>query len=164
MAKNNNGKRPYRDDVREFERRPQDERQSDYIDDDRWEKPAAEDMYRIRLKKYRKKPVYIEDMNGKAYIINGNFTVEFVLEMAKYVDEVKRLESDLTNIENVTRLYEVYKEWCLKLINYNVDGEQYTMKDVVNGFSDLEAMKYLMGHIAKLIARAEKEMNSNENR
>lgn len=163
MAKNNNGKRPYRDDVREFERRPQDERQRDYSDVYRL-KSQAQDMYEIKLKKYRKKPVYIEDMNGKAYIINGNFTVEFVLEMAKYVDEVKRLESDLTNIENVTRLYEVYKEWCLKLINYNVDGEQYTMKDVVNGFSDLEAMKYLMGHIAKLIARAEKEMNSNENR
>lgn len=170
MAKNNNGKRPYRDNVREFERRPLDERQRDYNDEDRRKKPA-EDMYEIKLKKYRKKPIYLEDMNGKPYVISGNFTVDFMVEMAKYIDEVKKLESDMKTVnsisekaELVSKLFDIYKEWCLKLINYNVDGIEYTMQDVNMGFNDMEAIKYLMGHIAKLIARAEKEMNSNENR
>lgn len=146
-GRNDSYKRPYRDDAREFERKPQ------Y--NERRETRSGDTLDVIRLERFKKQNILIVDMNGKEYVIDGSFAVEYTSEIADNIDEAVKLEkiindektNQVVRVSKVKELLGIYKNWCLTLINHNIDGAKYTMDDVNRGFNDPNALKYLIGKI-----------------
>jgi len=131
-----------------------------YNNDRRYDNRPANDVETISLVKYKKKNILIEDMNGKKFVISGNFPSEFIAEMAIVAEKYKQYEN-ITE-ENVdpavfAEMFEMMKEWCLKLINMNVDGKVYTMADINAGFNDFDALVYVYHFIVKQTATKVKE-------
>lgn len=131
-------------------------------------RPANDEMETVSLVKYKKKNVLIEDMNGKKYVISGNFQSEFLAEMSrvadKYLEYQKVLHSANPDPAIFGEIYDVLKNWCLMLINLNIDGETYTMADINAGFNDLDALIAVYSFIEKRVGAASVALNqSNQN-
>lgn len=160
----NGSKRPYRDDYREFERQNKphyDDREYgryDYKNDDRrdraqYERPANDDVM-FSVKRFKKKAILIEDMNGRRFAIRGNFANSILQDMVEL--KTKMTNMDTTDENNVAVLLSMLKEWCLKLINMNVDNEVYTMEDVESGFDDIDALVAVFRFMCEQTAKSSK--------
>lgn len=179
MAKKNNGyrgKKPYRDDVRDFERKPpymygsyvdEDERRygryderrdrPQYRNDERRDRPVNNGMTEVRLKRFKKENILIADLNDKEYVIDGNRASEFITEMLdtrKEWFELDRKMKENPNDEDAAiamraRVMDILKKWCLTMINCNVSGDKYTMDDVTRGFNDINALMHLMSVVTQ---------------
>lgn len=154
-GRNNNGyrngnynKRQYRDDYREFERR---------------DRTTDDDMIELNVRRFKKKDIKIVDMTGRVYIIDGNFAHEYILQTAAFKEEAeelgKRMKEDNVDLETAKAMYDLNKECCLILLNHNINGDEYTMKDVNRGFGDVQALGYLMTNINKLAEEEAKKAN-----
>lgn len=108
-------------------------------------------------RQFKKPDIEIIDLNGKAYTINGNFSTPFSIEMMKYIDKVESMRDGANDLENLPEMLSIMKEWCLSLINMNVDGTEYTMKDVERGFNDVYVLYNLMNYISEIMTK-----NTNE--
>lgn len=155
-GRNDGYKRPYRDDVREFDSKPQSKKR--YYDD---RDTRRDDVIELNVKRFKKKDIKIVDLNGNTYIINGNFSHEFAIEVGRFQDAANKIvENKKKNpsIDDVSSLHNLYKECCLLLLNYNIDGKQYTMDDVNRGFNDLNALAYIMNNIFFIVDKDTKDI------
>lgn len=127
----------------------------------------ANDVETISLVKYKKKNILIEDMNGKQFVISGNFPSEFLAEMSrvadKYLEYQKVLKSKNPDPKIFAEMFDMMKDWCLKLINMNVDGVQYTMADINAGFNDLDALIVVYDFIVKRTTAASQTSENLKN-
>ncbi len=114
-------------------------------------RPAYNNEDVLSLRKFKQKNIKIEDMNGKPYIINGNFATEFIMNMIRVKDRITAIQADLDKPEGITEMFDILKRWCLDFINMNVDGIVYTMSDVNAGFNDFDALSYLFNFIVKTV-------------
>ena len=108
----------------------------------------------LDVRRFRRKDIKIVDLNGKSYTINGNFSHEFAIETGKYktrIDALVDKRKKGATVEDVAELFAVYKDFCLMLINHNVEGVVYTMDDVNKGFNDLDALAYILNNIFKIV-------------
>lgn len=102
---------------------------------------------------YIKPEINIKDMNGKVYTISGNFSTIFTEELVK---AAKKVEEILKNDDVELRYSEslaYLKNWCLLLLNQNVNGEKYTMEDVERGFNDVVILRKLFIYISEYIKK-----------
>lgn len=157
-GRNNNGyrngnynKRQYRDDSRDFER---------------VYRTTDDNMYELNIRRFKKKDIKIVDMNGKVYIIDGNFSHEFALQTAAYKERFEEAEAQVkknnADVNAAMHLMNLYKECCLMLINHNVNGTEYTMQDVNSGFNDINALVYLMKGVFDIVEKEAKKLNKVE--
>lgn len=127
----------------------------------------ANDVNRISLVEYKKQNVIIEDMNGKEYVISGSFTSEFLAEMSrvadKYVEYQKVLTSKNPDPAIFGEIYDMLKNWCLMLINLNVNGDVYTMADINAGFNDFDALVVIYAFIEKRLLNSVSVLNKSNN-
>lgn len=130
-------------------------------------RPAYDNENSISLVKYKKKNVLIEDMNGKEYVISGSFTSEFLAEMSrvadKYAEYQKVLKSKNPDPKIFGEIYDMMKEWCLMLINLNVNGDVYTMADINAGFNDFDALITVYAFIEKRLLTSVETLNKVNN-
>lgn len=130
--KNNN----YRyNDNKDFENRPQTRPTSNGFD----------------ATQYKKPDITIKDLNGKVYTINGNFTTTFTETLVKANKRVEEIQANEDLEYRYPELLKLLKEWCLILINQNIDGEKYTMEDVECGFNDIYVLQALISYIGDYI-------------
>lgn len=106
---------------------------------------AADEGFNAR--NYKKKDIEITDLNGKVYIISGNFASTFAVEMVGYIDKIEQFKSDKLNYTAAPELINILKEWCLKLLNHNIDGKEYDMSAVNAGFNDVDVLLGLFAYI-----------------
>ena len=102
---------------------------------------------------YIKPEINIKDMNGKVYTISGNFSTIFTEELVK---AAKKVEEILKNDDVELRYSEslaYLKNWCLLLLNQNVNGEKYKMEDVERGFNDVVILRKLFIYISEYIKK-----------
>ena len=102
---------------------------------------------------YIKPEINIKDMNGKVYTISGNFSTIFTEELVK---AAKKVEEILKNDDVELRYSEslaYLKNWCLLLLNQNVNGEKYKMEDVECGFNDVVILRKLFIYISEYIKK-----------
>lgn len=128
-------------------------RRSDDRDFERNNRNTADNMV-LDVRRFRRKDIKIVDLNGKGYTINGNFSHEFAIETGKYktrIDALVDKRKKGATVEDVAELFAVYKDFCLMLINHNVEGVVYTMDDVNKGFNDLDALAYILNNIFKIV-------------
>ena len=112
----------------------QNNRNNNYMNRPQEQKPTFEGFDATQ---YIKPEINIKDMNGKVYTISGNFSTIFTEELVK---AAKKVEEILKNDDVGLRYSEslaYLKNWCLLLLNQNVNGEKYKMEDVECGFNDV---------------------------
>lgn len=103
-------------------------------------------------RQWKKPDIPVTDLNGKTYMISGNFSTAFAANMIKYLEEAKQFENiNINEPEKYAGAFEILKKWCLELINLNTDGIKYTMDDVDAGFNDYFVLCGLIDYIAKFI-------------
>ena len=111
-------------------------------------------------RQYKKPDIPITDLNGKTYMISGNFSTAFAANMIKYLEEAKQFENiNVNEPEKYAGAFEILKKWCLELINLNIDGIEYTMNDVNAGFNDYFVLIGLINYIAGLMDIKPQETN-----
>ena len=118
----------------------QNNRNNNYMNRPQEQKPTFEGFDATQ---YIKPEINIKDMNGKVYTISGNFSTIFTEELVK---AAKKVEEILKNDDVGLRYSEslaYLKNWCLLLLNQNVNGEKYTMEDVERGFNDVVILRKL---------------------
>jgi len=112
---------------------------------------------------YKKPDIEIKDLNGKVYTISGNFSTAFSAELIKTSKRIEKIRAGKDTLEQFPEMFDLLREWCLSLINLNVDGVEYTMEDVNRGFNDIYVLYNLVGYIAKVVGASNREININEN-
>lgn len=100
---------------------------------------------------YKKPDITIKDLNGKTYTINGNFTTTFTETLVKANKRVEEIQANEDLEYRYPELLKLLKEWCLILINQNIDSEKYTMEDVERGFNDIYVLQALISYIGDYI-------------
>ena len=114
-------------------------------------RPDNNDNVMVSLRQFKQDDILIEDMNGKKYTICGNFATEFIMDMLRVHDRLDELKKNSGNVAYTVEMFEILKNWCLKFINMNTSGIEYTMTDVNIGFNDYKALEYLFNFIVKTI-------------
>ena len=96
-------------------------------------------------------------MNGKSYIISGNFPDMFSIEMYRDIDTIKqftnedeKLRNDLSSSELV-KLFDLLKKWVVNFLNLNTSGTVYTMEEVMPGFNDVYCLADLFKKIVGIL-------------
>ena len=102
-------------------------------------------------RKYKKQDIEITDLNGKTYIISGNFASTFSVEMVKYIEQVEKYKEEKADIKDMPEMVDMLKEWCLNLLNHNIDGKVYDMTVINAGFNDVDVLFNLFNYITNLI-------------
>ena len=102
-------------------------------------------------RQYIKPDFPVTDMNGKVYMIRGNFSTKFTDEVMKAQKKVNEIQQNEDDFFRYTELLSYLKNWCLLVLNQNVDGETYTHEDVERGFDDITILMGLFIYIGKLI-------------
>ena len=106
---------------------------------------------------YKKPDIMIKDLNGKIYKVSGNFSTAFSADILKTQKRVEEIRQGSDKIEQFPQMFDLLKEWCLSLINLNVDGEQFTMEDVNKGFNDIYVLYNLVAYISNIIGQDKKK-------
>jgi len=100
---------------------------------------------------YKKENIIIKDLNGREFVINGNFTGAYAIELSRYIDKITEFEKVGASVEKMPEMFDLLKEMTLTLINMNVEGVVYDMKDVEQGFNDINVLFNLMNYIVGII-------------
>lgn len=111
--------------------------------------------------RFRKPNIEIKDLNGKVYVISGNFSTAFSAEIVKTIDKINEIRKSENDIAQFPKMFNLLKEWCLSLINLNVDSVQYTMDDVNAGFNDIYVLYNLVAYISKVLS--ERKITPDDN-
>lgn len=119
-----------------------------YMDRPQEQKPTSNGFDATQ---YKKPDITIKDLNGKTYTINGNFTTTFTETLVKANKRVEEIQANEDLEYRYPELLKLLKEWCLILINQNIDGEKYTMEDVERGFNDIYVLQALISYIGDYI-------------
>ena len=101
---------------------------------------------------YKMPDFSIKDLNGNIYTIKGNIDTEL---RKHYIEDAERIskiqESKQGDISIYPELIDLFRDWCLTILNLNVDGEKYTMDDVNAGFNDMYVLQGLFDYtVAKI--------------
>lgn len=113
------------------------------------DRPA--DNYAFDATKYKKPDIKIRDMNGKVYTISGNFPKMFVIELARNINEIRKItDGDYTQLDKFPELFDLLKKWVLSFLNLNVDGITYSMSEIMTGFNDVFCLFDLFNYIVKV--------------
>lgn len=103
---------------------------------------------------YKMPDFKIKDLNGKVYTINGNIDTEL---RKHYIEDAERInkiqESKSGDISIFPDLIDAFKDWCLAILNLNVDGIKYTMDDVNAGWNDVYVLQGLFTFTAEKMAK-----------
>lgn len=108
---------------------------------------------------YKKPDIEIKDLNGKVYKISGNFSTAFSAELLKTSKRADEIRKGSNTLEQFPEMFDLLRDWCLTLLNQNVDGVHYTMEDVNRGFNDIYVLYNLVGYIAKVVSASNREIN-----
>lgn len=127
----------------------------DYMDRPQETKPTFEGFDATQ---YIKSNINIKDMNGKIYIVKGNFPTSFTEELVRVSKQITEIQKNADKEFIYIESLKILKNWCLLLLNQNIDGETYTLEDVERGFNDVNILKKLMIYIGQYL-----EKYSNEN-
>lgn len=100
---------------------------------------------------YKKENIIIKDLNGREFVINGNFTGAYAIELSRYIDKITEFEKVGASVEKMPEMFDLLKQMTLTLINMNVEGVVYDMKDVEQGFNDINVLFNLMNYIVGII-------------
>ena len=100
---------------------------------------------------YKKENIIIKDLNGREFVINGNFTGAYAIELSRYIDKITEFEKVGASVEKMPEMFDLLKQMTLTLINMNVEGAVYDMKDVEQGFNDINVLFNLMNYIVGII-------------
>ena len=126
-----------------------------YMDRPQEQKPTFEGF---DASQFKKPDITIKDLNGKVYTISGNFSTAFSAELIKTSERVDEIRNGSNDLEKFPQIFDLLRDWCLSLINHNVDGETYTMDDVKRGFDDIYVLYNLVGYIGKVISASNREI------
>lgn len=123
-----------------------------YRNDSRDNFRPQERTFAFDAMQYKKPDIDIRDMNGKIYTINGNFSTEFAAKIMHTFESLEKVKDQTNWIKDYPEIYNALKEWALELINRNIDGVEYTMKDVELGFGDIIVLQKLIEFIFEIVS------------
>jgi len=113
---------------------------------------------------YKKPDIDITDLTGHTYRISGNFSTAFSSEIIKTIERAERIRGGSNDLDKFPEMFDLLKDWCLSLLNLNVDGEKVTIDDVNRGFNDIYVLYNLIGYIAKCVSSNSAQMIDMFNR
>lgn len=122
------------------------------------QKPAYTEFDGFDATQFKKPDINIKDLRGVVYTISGNFSTAFSANILKTTEQINKIRNNSNNIEKFPEIFDLLKEWCLDLINLNVDGKTYSMDDVNAGFNDIYVLYNLISYISKVVSASNKEI------
>lgn len=99
---------------------------------------------KIDLSGFKKEDIEVVSLNGKSYIVPGNFSSEFSLKVHSTLKQLEEAEKN----EDVATCYEILKKWIYEFIN--IGDNKVTMEDVAREFGDYRLMKKLLETVFEL--------------
>lgn len=126
-------------------------------------RPANDGFNGFDATQYKKPNIEIKDLNGKVYTISGNFSTAFSAEIVQYQKQIETIQKVKNDVEKFPEIFNLLKEWCLKLLNLNIEGVECTMDDVNSGFNDIHVLKNLMVYIANIVKAERANMITDAN-
>lgn len=112
---------------------------------------------------YKKPDIEIKDLNGKVYKISGNFSSEFSAKLLAKIDEINGIKGMAKDVKNFPEIFSISKDFCVDIINCNIDGITYTWDDIKTGFNDVNVLYNLMGYISRIITAENAQRLNNAN-
>ena len=100
-----------------------------------------QDAYTFDATKYKKKDITIKDMNGNVFVLSGNLSGQFAMDLMQNYESIKNFDKVKDDITQYPAIWQVMKEMVLSLLNQNVEGKTYTMEVVNAGFNDIDVLQ-----------------------
>ena len=117
----------------------------------RVERPQSEDAYTFDATQYKKKNITIKDMNGNEFILSGNLSGQFAMDLMQNYETIRDFDKFKDDISQYPKIWQVMKEMVLSLLNQNVEGKTYTMEVVNAGFNDIDVLQGVIDFAMRII-------------
>lgn len=130
-------------------------------DNRQYEQPARFNGFDAR--QYKKPDIEITDLNGKVYTISGNFSSELSAKLLANIEEIKGIKEKSKDVKNFPVIFDIAKDFCVDVINCNIDGVTYTWDEIKTGFNDINVLYGIMGYISNIISAENAARLNNAN-